>query len=141
MYDDWSRLKLCTQKNSKKIPKNSKKIPKKKQTTEVKEVFFFCRLERLSFIYLILHDNWTNDTHSHTFIIMTIYVSECVCVYMEWKYDSMQKVSLVHTMECQLWCGRNKVINLSTWKGKKIYVFYYYPIGNDIELSYIYILF
>lgn len=86
----------------------------------VKEVFFFCRLEQLSFFFKFNFAWQLNDTHSYSYVHYYDNICECVCVYVEWKYDSMQKVSLVHTMECQLWCGRNKVINkLEHLKGKK----------------------
>jgi hypothetical protein len=91
----------------------------------VKEVVFVGGWNGLSFIYLILHDNWielnwTTHIHSYDTFIITIYMCVCVCCVCRESTILLQKVSLVRTQ----WnvnsgtFGRKQSHNLSTWKEK-----------------------
>jgi hypothetical protein len=99
----------------------------------VKEVFW--RSERLSsFIYLILHDNRI-ERHTHSFIRSLLQYNLCVCVcvcIVRVRFYAKGQPGAHNGMSTLVWSEQSH--NLSTWKGK---IRLYYPIGNDIELSYI----
>lgn len=63
-----------------------------------------------------------------------------MCVYgVKVRFYAKGQPGAHNGMSTLVWSEQSH--KLEHLKGKKIYVVYYYPIGNDIELSYIYILF